>query len=649
MLNRVTMATKWFEYFALIALFQFPTQVQLENLNRRELGGNNHIACAYVQCEKTETCVHRKFRCKNPPCPGMLYCAKSRTESLRGPSTCDTVHCSNGYLCMVKVRHCLWDQKCKQQIARCVSQREYHEGPASCAGFKCPQGHHCILRESLCANPPCKLLRSCSKNRDVHIWFNKCRSLSCSSEFDCFLRKPESTCSDPPCKHTTDCITAADEVENAHCRGWICPRMHKCVAKTVAPCESYNCDVNRTCNMVPQNNSSSWPGSLNKQDNDAQSPQDTIKDEPSQDDLNKILVDVDGLLREWNVTNVEELFGKKSLFVPGYNSSVVDLVHDPEEKEKEILSYQSPENKNSNSQHSHTLPVENKRITDTQINNLNTDMPHDVPKQIVVASQNKDIHDIQMEDFSFNVPEILKYLSIDNYELPSLWTVSDRNFQKEASERADTTIDSFSDVSETADVLEMLMKSLTHFSNETTQENFDDKPVDRSYPENGNKNYASSAVPYFGEDRFTSKNLEELVDQSSLYGGARINFTYNSEPRVHDTVRSSNRTDQSYSSDSGISSAQKIDANNETANLDRFFEMDKEALLSYIETLIEEVDLENDSSNETKRNMDVENLETDSRTAAPSYEDKEPQSFYNLPSYGANDDYVDVKNRDDKA
>lgn len=52
---------------------------------------------------------------------------------------------------------------CKQQIARCISEKEYYEGAASCAGVECPSGEHCILRESHCSKPPCKLLRSCAK------------------------------------------------------------------------------------------------------------------------------------------------------------------------------------------------------------------------------------------------------------------------------------------------------------------------------------------------------------------------------------------------------------------------------------------------------------------------------------------------------
>ncbi|XP_076227480.1 uncharacterized protein LOC116429730 [Nomia melanderi] len=272
------MASKYFMRYALIVPFLFATRVHLQNFNRTgNLRGNNHLACAYLHCENDDSCVHRTFRCKDPPCPSMLYCAKSRIESMRGPPTCDSVYCSNGYLCMVKVRRCLWDQKCDQQIARCVSQREYHEGPASCAGFTCPQGNQCILRESLCASPPCKLLRSCSKNKDVRNWFSKCRSLGCPSEFQCFLRRPESTCLSPPCKHTPDCITTEDEVTNEHCRGWICPRQHKCTAETVTPCASNNCNVKRTCSMIPQNRSFSSRRSLSNESIDVQIIQGNIK------------------------------------------------------------------------------------------------------------------------------------------------------------------------------------------------------------------------------------------------------------------------------------------------------------------------------------------------------------------------------------
>lgn len=58
--------------------------------------------------------------------------------------------------------------ECKQQFARCVLEKEYHEGAASCAGFECPSGERCILRETYCVNPPCKLIRSC-KSAEGHI------------------------------------------------------------------------------------------------------------------------------------------------------------------------------------------------------------------------------------------------------------------------------------------------------------------------------------------------------------------------------------------------------------------------------------------------------------------------------------------------
>nr|XP_034183436.1 uncharacterized protein LOC117605816 isoform X2 [Osmia lignaria] len=240
--------------FILFLLLLLITKVRLEDHK-----GKRNL-CAYLHCNENDVCVHRKFRCRDPPCPGMLYCAKSRTESLKGPSTCDTVRCTNGYVCTLKVRRCRWDEtRCGQQIARCVSQKEYHEGPASCAGFKCSQGSHCILRESFCVNPPCKLLRSCAKNKEVHLWFGKCRILGCPSEFDCFLRRPENTCLKPPCKHTPDCVTTTEnEITNAHCRGWICPRMQKCSAKITGNCKLSDCTIQRTCHEDPSNYSSSF-------------------------------------------------------------------------------------------------------------------------------------------------------------------------------------------------------------------------------------------------------------------------------------------------------------------------------------------------------------------------------------------------------
>ncbi|CAL7944434.1 unnamed protein product [Xylocopa violacea] len=246
--------------FSLFALSLSIRGVHLQDFNETGIiDGNNHRGCAYLHCVGRDVCVHRKFRCKDPPCPGMLFCARSRTESLRGPTTCDTVQCTNGYVCMVKVRDCQWDEKCKQQIARCVSRKEYHEGPASCAGFKCPQGNRCILREAFCAKPPCKLLRSCSKNKEVLVWFAKCRSLGCSSEFECFLRRPGKNCSNPPCKHAPDCITMKeDETTSEHCRGWICPPMQTCAAEIVDSYRTDNCSIKRTCQeiqAVPTNES----------------------------------------------------------------------------------------------------------------------------------------------------------------------------------------------------------------------------------------------------------------------------------------------------------------------------------------------------------------------------------------------------------
>ncbi|KAK0159202.1 hypothetical protein PV328_010114 [Microctonus aethiopoides] len=202
-------------------------------------------ACAFIKCKDDERCVNRKFSCKFPPCPNMMYCAKTERESLRGPSTCDTVQCSKGHICIVKVRHF-----CGEQLARCISEIEYHNGPASCAGYKCPAGHACILRESLCIRPPCKLLRSCASKRDYNIWLDKCKTLGCLSSHECFLRRPGNVCESPPCKHTPDC-TAKTEIELSNipqkCHGWICPRNQSCEAIVDEPCKNYDCKIFRTC------------------------------------------------------------------------------------------------------------------------------------------------------------------------------------------------------------------------------------------------------------------------------------------------------------------------------------------------------------------------------------------------------------------
>lgn len=53
--------------------------VTYNNLYTELIQAPVHRGCPYLHCEEDEHCVHRKFRCKNPPCPTMLYCSKSRT------------------------------------------------------------------------------------------------------------------------------------------------------------------------------------------------------------------------------------------------------------------------------------------------------------------------------------------------------------------------------------------------------------------------------------------------------------------------------------------------------------------------------------------------------------------------------------------
>ncbi|KAL6428181.1 hypothetical protein ACFW04_008496 [Cataglyphis niger] len=217
---------------------------------RQESGEEYSKGCAHLHCKSGSQCIKRRFWCNDPPCPGMLYCSKSRKESMRGPPTCDTVRCSKGHICIIKVRDCHWDTGCKLQIARCISEKEYYEGAASCVGFKCPSGKHCILRETHCINPPCKLIRSCIASADVQILFDECRSLNCTSEYECFLRRKE-YCSNPWCPHVSDCaLTIEDVLISKYCYGWICPRSQKCIVRIIGPCKGFNCIIQRSCRTI---------------------------------------------------------------------------------------------------------------------------------------------------------------------------------------------------------------------------------------------------------------------------------------------------------------------------------------------------------------------------------------------------------------
>ncbi|XP_067215808.1 uncharacterized protein [Linepithema humile] len=238
------------EYILIWCLTWFFFLLDFKRLyTKAEESGNAYSkGCAHLRCENGSRCIKRRFSCRNPPCPGMLYCSKSRKESLKGPVSCDTVHCNRGHICIIRVRGCHWDGKCKQQVARCIPEQEYYEGAASCAGFECPSGKRCILRETYCDNPPCKLIKSCAKAEDVQIWFDECRSLNCTSEYECFLRRPENNCLDRWCTHTPDCIlTVENELISKYCYGWICPRMQTCTVQILNSCKGFNCSIERSC------------------------------------------------------------------------------------------------------------------------------------------------------------------------------------------------------------------------------------------------------------------------------------------------------------------------------------------------------------------------------------------------------------------
>ncbi|XP_012266966.2 uncharacterized protein LOC105692378 isoform X1 [Athalia rosae] len=210
--------------------------------------------CASLHCGRGQECLHRKFWCTNPPCPSMFYCSSTRREAQKGPTSCESVRCSTGYICLVKARKCYWDQRCRVQIARCVSKLEYEEDPASCVDIRCPAGRQCILKESPCAQPPCKLVRNCEQKKDVQMWHTRCRKLECPSEYECFVRRPPENCSSTEtCAYTSDCMTANVHEFSPHqnCPGWVCPRHQTCVSTVPKSCDTKagidNCQAKRTC------------------------------------------------------------------------------------------------------------------------------------------------------------------------------------------------------------------------------------------------------------------------------------------------------------------------------------------------------------------------------------------------------------------
>ncbi|XP_011296917.1 uncharacterized protein [Fopius arisanus] len=216
--------------------------------------------CTFVKCKKNERCVSRKFLCERYPCPSMLYCAKTRTELLRGPVSCESVRCTKGHVCVIRVGRCSWNESCKDRVARCVTEQEYFDGPATCAGFNCASGQRCILRESLCNRPPCKLFKSCANAQEVHVWMERCKSLGCLSEFECFLRRPHDNCRSSACQHTPDCTATTDRelLATEKCNGWICPKGQQCAYQVQSPCTSDNCRITRSCHgrTTPMNDSS---------------------------------------------------------------------------------------------------------------------------------------------------------------------------------------------------------------------------------------------------------------------------------------------------------------------------------------------------------------------------------------------------------
>ncbi|XP_058810859.1 uncharacterized protein LOC131675754 [Phymastichus coffea] len=226
----------------------------------------DHVTvCNELTCEMNEQCVIRKFWCDYNVCPQMIYCSKSQLESLRGPETCKSVFCPDGYKCVLRAHECTWNNDCKQRFARCISNVELADEPVSCLNVKCGKGHQCVLREThYCPRPPCRLTKSCAYSEDVEIWFDKCRQLGCRSEHDCFLRRPAEKCAMSSCAHIPDCLVTPNTFESTSsklCYGWICPIDQVCSARLQAPCNTpgNNCPILRSCSR-PSSDLTQHPG-----------------------------------------------------------------------------------------------------------------------------------------------------------------------------------------------------------------------------------------------------------------------------------------------------------------------------------------------------------------------------------------------------
>ncbi|XP_031776184.1 uncharacterized protein LOC100864821 isoform X1 [Apis florea] len=684
-----------FTYFTLFSLLLLIMVVHLQAFFGKELiQAPVHRGCPYLHCEEDEHCVHRKFRCKNPPCPTMLYCSKSRTESLKGPSSCDAVYCTNGYTCMMKVRRCHWDEKCEQQIVRCVSLKEYHEGPPSCAGFKCPQGTHCVLRESFCAEPPCKLLRSCIKNKEMQIWFGKCRTLGCQSEYECFLRRPENNCSNPPCKHTPDCIVEKENEENKHCRGWMCPQMQTCIAEIIKPCGTDGCKIKRSC-KVSVNDSSFARISLEHKNDVSQADieqfqnwlrsikntvgydayndwletillsrgeefrkwlqaskldverhpifsareqpvtlvenpfRDTLN-ESTLDDLNREIKEIESILKQRNITSIlEKILIPNKILTPPY--APLEIANSKNQKEsnlslilKYLLKYSSygenqflssptPKIENTHDQQYLVVPVKSvKDLTKSQI----IDYDPNVQNHKVI-SDNEKIYEERNNNFSINVSEKPKNLSLTKDELPSLWTEfqdTEKKLPKKEmhSKEEDSIVPTeeekltskpqyFDDVP--VDLFEKFLKSAEFAPIENTPQTFDEKAIKEDHEDNSHeipqnekqdKNFELTSITRDNED--VSRDKESQF--SSLNDGGRTNFTDNLKPRDNispeklDNIELSNQSNKMNDDNLGLSLQQTDNENDEEMDLNLFLEPNNENFLPYLETLMKIVNEE---------------------------------------------------------
>lgn len=181
-------------------------------------------------------------------------------ELLNGPTSCKKVKCSSGFACKVHYQHCQWKDGNKYyrlfeknalnewffflRYMKCfrlwASNSKMHHrnwlsrGDSFVHGFQLSrwsevhtqraqvQQFTVQVAEGLCQclwytkgnNKLFKIFLlkiknwNCLSRIDVNIWMEKCRLLGCTSEYDCYLRRPPVNCESEACKLEPQCLAS---------------------------------------------------------------------------------------------------------------------------------------------------------------------------------------------------------------------------------------------------------------------------------------------------------------------------------------------------------------------------------------------------------------------------------------------------------